>query len=143
MNPELAEQKPATEETEDTEKETGTEEVIESDKVSNEILKYSIRKIAILIIIILNFCNIHNAFPFSFFIVAIFSHENAHNCCRIHHQSVVKDHDEENQIKNRKRKNYKKKLLSRVHAIFADIYVILSHSTSHLLLWIVGGYQSL
>lgn len=46
MNAELAEQKSTTEETEDTEKETGTEEVIESDKVSNKILKYFIGKIA-------------------------------------------------------------------------------------------------
>lgn len=38
LNSELAEQKSTTEETEDTEKETGTEEVIESE-VSNEILK--------------------------------------------------------------------------------------------------------
>jgi len=46
LNPELTEQKPTTEETEDTEKEkekeTGTEEIIESDKVSNEIFKYFI-----------------------------------------------------------------------------------------------------
>lgn len=40
LNPELSEQKSTTEETEDIEKETGTEEIIESDKVSNEIFKY-------------------------------------------------------------------------------------------------------
>lgn len=37
LNPELTEQKSTIEETEDKEKETGTEEIIESDKVSNEI----------------------------------------------------------------------------------------------------------
>lgn len=41
LNPELAEQKPVIEEIEDTEKETGTEEVIEIDKVGNKSLNIS------------------------------------------------------------------------------------------------------
>lgn len=48
LNPELSEQKSTTEETEDIEKETGTEEIIESDKVNNEIFKYFIGRIATL-----------------------------------------------------------------------------------------------
>jgi len=38
LNPEFAERKPIIKEIEDTEKETGTEEVIESDKVCNRSL---------------------------------------------------------------------------------------------------------
>jgi len=38
LNPEFAEQKPIIKEIDDTEKETGTEEVIESDKVCNRSL---------------------------------------------------------------------------------------------------------
>lgn len=41
LNPELAEQKPIIEEIEDTEKETGTEEIIEIDKVGNKSLNIS------------------------------------------------------------------------------------------------------
>lgn len=59
LNPELAEQTPIIEEIEDTEKETGTEEVIEIDKVRKTLIIYFIARI---IIYSFKFFNIHNAF---------------------------------------------------------------------------------
>lgn len=47
LNLEITEQKPIIEEIEDTEKETGTEEIIESDKVHKILIIYFIPRIII------------------------------------------------------------------------------------------------
>jgi len=77
LNPDLAEEKPIIEEIEDTEKEIGTEEVIDSDKVGKTSIIYFIARI---IIYNLSIFNKHILFKNNSRL-----YKSTHDCCRIHH----------------------------------------------------------